>query len=121
MRFFVFVFPSPFHFREVLNALPSPKRSRKTSSVPCSYPFCNPDLDIDTRVDDFVSRLTLDECASLLNSESPAIEHLGVRYAFDSYLTTVPMTGEAIAFMVGDGGAVPQTGEICAGRISPCP
>ena len=103
-----------------MNALPSLKRSRIIPSVSHSYPFCNPDLDIDTRVDDFVSRLTLDECASLLNSESPAIEHLGVRYAFDSKLTTVPMTGEAIAFMVGDGGVVLRTGGICAGRISPC-
>lgn len=30
-------------------------------------------------MDDFVSRLTLEECASLLNSESPAIERLGVK------------------------------------------
>ena len=48
-------------------------------SLTFRYPYCNSDLDIDTRLDDLMSRLSLEECASLLNSESPAIPHLGMK------------------------------------------
>ena len=45
-----------------------------------SYPYCNPDLDIDERVEDLVSRMTLDEAIFQTWSEAPAIEHLGMKY-----------------------------------------
>jgi beta-glucosidase len=42
------------------------------------YPFRNPDLSIDERVDDLVSRLTLDEKISQMINSAPAIERLGI-------------------------------------------
>ncbi len=41
-------------------------------------PYKNYKLDFDVRVDDLVSRMTLAEKVSMLNYESPAIEHLGI-------------------------------------------
>ena len=41
-------------------------------------PYQNPDLSIDSRVDDLLSRMTLAEKVSQLMSDSPAIERLGV-------------------------------------------
>jgi beta-glucosidase len=43
-----------------------------------SPPFRNPDLPLSVRVDDLVSRLTLDEKISLLHQYEPAIPRLGV-------------------------------------------
>ncbi|MDR1115835.1 MAG: glycoside hydrolase family 3 C-terminal domain-containing protein [Tannerella sp.] len=42
------------------------------------YPFRNPDLSIDERVDDLVSRLTLDEKINQMINSAPAIERLGI-------------------------------------------
>jgi len=42
------------------------------------YPFQNPALTFDDRVDDLVSRLTIEEKASLMLYNSPAIERLGI-------------------------------------------
>ncbi|MDO7848638.1 glycoside hydrolase family 3 C-terminal domain-containing protein [Hymenobacter sp. M29] len=42
------------------------------------FPFQNPDLPIDQRVDDLVSRLTLPEKVSQMLNASPAIDRLGV-------------------------------------------
>lgn len=42
------------------------------------FPFLNPELDIDTRVDDLISRMTLQEKALQLFNEAPAIERLKV-------------------------------------------
>jgi beta-glucosidase len=43
------------------------------------YPFQNPRLPLDTRVDDLVARLTLDEKISLLHQFQPAIPRLGIK------------------------------------------
>lgn len=43
-----------------------------------SYPFQNPELSIDQRVDDLVSRLTLDEKIDQLKYDTPPIDRLGV-------------------------------------------
>ena len=43
-----------------------------------SYPFQNPDLPIDQRVDDLVNRLTLEEKVSQMVNTAPAIERLGI-------------------------------------------
>ncbi|KAI4307367.1 hypothetical protein L6164_030567 [Bauhinia variegata] len=43
-----------------------------------SYPFCNPKLSIKQRVNDLVSRLTLDEKLSQLVNSAPAIPRLGI-------------------------------------------
>ncbi|KNA17712.1 hypothetical protein SOVF_077290 [Spinacia oleracea] len=43
-----------------------------------SYPFCNPQLPINKRVKDLVSRLTLDEKISQLTNSAPPIPRLGV-------------------------------------------
>lgn len=42
------------------------------------FPFLNPNLSIEERVDDLVSRMTLQEKIDQLNYEAPAIGHLGV-------------------------------------------
>jgi beta-glucosidase len=42
------------------------------------YPFQNPDLPIDQRVDDLVGRLTLPEKVSQMLNASPAIDRLGI-------------------------------------------
>jgi beta-glucosidase len=44
-----------------------------------TYPFQNPSLSLATRVNDLVSRLTLDEKISLLHQYQPAIPRLGIR------------------------------------------
>ncbi|PTT19095.1 glucan 1,4-alpha-glucosidase, partial [Flavobacterium sp. HMWF030] len=43
-----------------------------------NYIFKNPNLPIEQRVDDLVSRMTVDEKISQLMDSSPAIERLGV-------------------------------------------
>src|SRR5690606_18504639 len=40
--------------------------------------YLNPDLDLDTRVDDLVSRMTLDEKISQMMHNAPPIERLGI-------------------------------------------
>lgn len=42
------------------------------------YPFQNPDLDLEVRVNDLIARLTLNEKVQLMKHQSPAIERLGV-------------------------------------------
>ena len=44
-----------------------------------SYPFQNPDLSSDDRAKDLISRLTLQEKASLMFDQSPAIPRLGIK------------------------------------------
>lgn len=43
-----------------------------------SYPFLDPDLSVDARVEDLVSRLTVDEKAAQMLHEAPAIPRLGI-------------------------------------------
>jgi beta-glucosidase len=43
-----------------------------------SYPFQNPDLPIGQRVDDLVSRLTLEEKVNQMINTAPAIDRLGI-------------------------------------------
>ncbi|MGI4875468.1 MAG: glycoside hydrolase family 3 C-terminal domain-containing protein [Janthinobacterium lividum] len=45
---------------------------------PATYPFQNPDLALDQRVDDLVGRLTLPEKVSQMLNASPAIDRLGI-------------------------------------------
>lgn len=42
------------------------------------YPFQNPDLDIEVRVNDLISRLTLSEKVQLMKHQAPAVERLGI-------------------------------------------
>jgi len=51
---------------------------RPTASPTAAYPFQNPDLPIDQRVDDLVGRLTLPEKVSQMLNASPAIDRLGI-------------------------------------------
>ncbi|POX48863.1 glycoside hydrolase family 3 protein [Streptomyces sp. Ru72] len=44
-----------------------------------AYPFRNPNLPVEKRVDDLLSRLTLDERISLLHQYEPAIPRLGIQ------------------------------------------
>ncbi|MDX3314508.1 glycoside hydrolase family 3 C-terminal domain-containing protein [Streptomyces sp. NPDC054884] len=44
-----------------------------------AYPFRNPNLPVEKRVDDLLSRLTLDEKLSLLHQHEPAIPRLGIQ------------------------------------------
>ena len=43
-----------------------------------TYPFRNPSLPIEVRVNDLISRLTLDEKVQLMKHDSPAIPRLGI-------------------------------------------
>jgi len=54
------------------STLPHPPAPRAT------YPFQNPDLPTDQRVDDLVGRLTLPEKVSQMLNSSPAIDRLGI-------------------------------------------
>ena len=56
----------------VLLALITPA---KTQSVP---PYKNPNLPVEARVNDLVSRMTLEEKVSQMQNAAPAIEHLGI-------------------------------------------
>ncbi|WP_022824199.1 glycoside hydrolase family 3 C-terminal domain-containing protein [Hymenobacter norwichensis] len=49
-----------------------------THSLVAEYPFQNPDLPIDQRVNDLVGRLTLPEKVSQMLNASPAIDRLGI-------------------------------------------
>jgi beta-glucosidase len=46
--------------------------------MPAHYPFLDPDLSIDLRVDDLIGRLTLEEKVGQMLHESKAVERLGV-------------------------------------------
>lgn len=45
---------------------------------PHDYPFRNPDLPLEQRVNDLISRLTLEEKVQLMKHQSPAIDRLGI-------------------------------------------
>ena len=47
-------------------------------TVPFDFPFQNPDLPLDARVDDLVGRMTVAEKATQMLHEAPAIERLGI-------------------------------------------
>ena len=42
------------------------------------YPFRNPDLPLEIRINDLIARLTLDEKVQLMKHEAPAIPRLGI-------------------------------------------
>lgn len=57
----------------------SPPASHPTSAKTAEqFPFQNPDLPLDQRVDDLVGRLTLPEKVSQMLNNSPAIDRLGI-------------------------------------------
>lgn len=58
------------------NPVPKPVSERSTANEQPAY--MDTTLDIDTRVDDLVSRMDLAEKISQMYNESPAIEHLGI-------------------------------------------
>ena len=52
--------------------------ARESTAQEYTYPFNNPDLTIEERVNDLVDRLTLEEKVSQMMYESPAIPRLGI-------------------------------------------
>ncbi len=64
------------------------------------YPFQNPALPVDERIDDLIGRLTLKEKASLMLYNSPAIERLGIPAYnwWNECLHGVARAGEATVF-----------------------
>ena len=65
-----------------------------------SYPFQNPDLPIDQRVNDLISRMTLEEKVGQMVNSAPAIERLGIpRYNWwNECLHGVARAGKATVF-----------------------
>ncbi|QDP41106.1 glycoside hydrolase family 3 protein [Radiobacillus deserti] len=51
----------------------------QSSEKTYEYPFKNPNLPLEERVDDLISRLTLDEKVSFLHQYQPAIPRLGIK------------------------------------------
>ncbi|MDY7088124.1 MAG: glycoside hydrolase family 3 C-terminal domain-containing protein [Actinomycetota bacterium] len=68
-----------------------------------SYPFRDPALPLQARVDDLVGRLTLDEKVPLLHQYQPAIPRLGVGFFKTG---TEALHGVAWSTDIGNGGAV---------------
>ncbi len=64
------------------------------------YPFQNPELSVDERIDDLIGRLSLEEKASLMLYNSPAIERLGIPAYnwWNECLHGVARAGEATVF-----------------------
>ena len=58
----------------ILTACDSPEQA----TTAYDYPFQDPSLELDKRVDDLVSRLSIDEKAKQLFNKAPAIERLGI-------------------------------------------
>ena len=50
------------------------------ASAQTGYPYQNPDLDMETRVDDLLSRMTLEEKVSALSTD-PSVPRLGIKGA----------------------------------------
>ncbi|MBO4944097.1 MAG: glycosyl hydrolase, partial [Muribaculaceae bacterium] len=48
------------------------------SAAEPTYPFRDPALGFEARIDDLMARLTLDEKVAMMNYKSPAIERLGI-------------------------------------------
>ena len=65
-----------------------------------TYPFLDPSVDLDNRVEDLISKLTLDEKASLMLYNSPAIERLGIQQYnwWSEALHGVARAGKATVF-----------------------
>ncbi|MFC7278848.1 glycoside hydrolase family 3 C-terminal domain-containing protein [Paractinoplanes rhizophilus] len=70
-----------------------------------AYPFRDPHLSLQTRVDDLIGRLTLDEKISLLHQYQPAIPRLGINLFKAG---TEALHGVAWSNDVDNGGAVVQ-------------
>src|SRR5262245_65551876 len=83
-----------------------------------TFPFQNPDLPLEERVDDLVSRLTLEEKTAQMLHEAPAIPRLGIPAYnwWNECLHGVARAGVATVFPQAIGLAatwnVPRLGEI---------
>lgn len=77
----------------------------KTFAQSFKYPFQNPKLDVEERVKDLVSRMTLDEKISQMMYQSPAIERLGIPSYnwWNECLHGVARAGQATVFPQGIG------------------
>lgn len=75
------------------------------AQLPYKYPFQNPNLPLEERVVDLVSRMTLDEKIAQMMYEAPAIERLGVPSYnwWNECLHGVARAGQATVFPQGIG------------------
>ncbi len=68
-------------FRLLLLAIalaPGAPSGLQSGEAPVSFPFMDPDLPLEVRVDDLVSRLTLEEKAAQMAHQAPALPRLGI-------------------------------------------
>jgi len=100
MRMFLPPFPRSLKHRCRLRDAVAPAHTQRQTS-PQSFPFMNPALPLDQRVNDLIGRMTLEEKVSQMRDHSPAIPRLGVpKYdwwneglhgvAFAGYATNFP-------------------------------
>lgn len=103
-----------FLFAIVVSALSSCQTPEQGSSTSYDFPFQDPSLTVDQRVDDLVSRLTREEKVNQLFNQAPAIQRLGIPAYnwWNEALHGVARAGKATVFTQAIGMAATFNGDL---------